>query len=182
VQSGSDRILALMKRGHTALEYKQKIRRLREARPGLSLSSDFIVGFPGETERDFQATLDLIADVGFDQSFSFIYSRRPGTPAAAFPDDVEHDEKHRRLERLQQLVNSQAMAISRGMVGTVQRVLVERPARKDARQLAGRTENSRWVNFDGPASLIDQFTDVVITEAMPNSLRGRIAMQQRSIA
>jgi len=182
VQSGSDRILALMKRGHTALEYKQKIRRLREARPALSLSSDFIVGFPGETERDFQATLDLIADVGFDQSFSFIYSRRPGTPAAAFPDDVEHDEKHRRLERLQQLVNSQAMAISRGMVGTVQRVLVERPARKDARQLAGRTENSRWVNFDGPASLIDQFTDVVITEAMPNSLRGRIAMQQRSIA
>jgi tRNA-2-methylthio-N6-dimethylallyladenosine synthase len=182
VQSGSDRILALMKRGHTALEYKQKIRRLREARPGLSLSSDFIVGFPGETERDFQATLDLIADVGFDQSFSFIYSRRPGTPAAAFPDDVEHAEKHRRLERLQELVNAQAMAISRGMVGSVQRVLVERPARKDARQLAGRTGNNHWVNFDGPASLIDQFTDVVITEAMPNSLRGRLAGQQRSIA
>ena len=182
VQSGSDRILALMKRGHTALEYKQKIRRLREARPGLSLSSDFIVGFPGETERDFQATLDLIADVGFDQSFSFIYSRRPGTPAAAFPDDVEPAEKHRRLERLQELVNAQAASISRGMVGTVQRVLVERPARKDARQLAGRTGNNRWVNFDGPVSLIDQFTDVVITEAMPNSLRGRIAMQQRSIA
>jgi tRNA-2-methylthio-N6-dimethylallyladenosine synthase len=182
VQSGSDRVLALMKRGHTALEYKQKIRRLREARPGVSLSSDFIVGFPGETERDFQATLDLIADVGFDQSFSFIYSRRPGTPAAALPDDVEHAEKHRRLERLQDLVNTQAMAISRGMVGTVQRVLVERPARKDVRQLAGRTENNRWVNFDGPVSLIDQFTDVVITEAMPNSLRGRLAMLQRSIA
>ncbi|MGB5104182.1 MAG: tRNA (N6-isopentenyl adenosine(37)-C2)-methylthiotransferase MiaB [Steroidobacteraceae bacterium] len=182
VQSGSDRILALMKRGHTALEYKQKIRRLREARPGLSLSSDFIVGFPGETERDFQATLDLIAEVGFDQSYSFIYSRRPGTPAASLPDDLDHAEKQRRLERLQALVNGQALAISRGMVGTVQRVLVERPARRDARQLAGRTENNRWVNFDGPATLIDRFVDVVVTEAMPNSLRGRLAEPARSMA
>ena len=182
VQSGSDRILALMKRGHTVLEYKQKIRRLREARPDLSLSSDFIVGFPGETERDFQATLDLIAEVGFDQSFSFIYSRRPGTPAASLPDGLAHAEKQRRLERLQALVDQQAMAISRRMVGSVQRVLVERPARKDARQLAGRTGNNRWVNFDGPASLIDHFVDVVITEALPNSLRGRLVDPQRSSA
>jgi tRNA-2-methylthio-N6-dimethylallyladenosine synthase len=184
VQSGSDRVLALMKRGHTALEYRQKIRRLREARPGISISSDFIVGFPGETERDFEATLELIADMGFDQSFSFIYSRRPGTPAASLPDDVTQEEKHRRLERLQQLVDGQARAISRAMVGSVQRVLVERNARRDARQLAGRTGNNRWVNFDGPSSLMDGFTDVVITEAMANSLRGRLvsADAERSIA
>ena len=182
VQSGSDRVLALMKRGHTALEYKQKIRRLREARPGISVSSDFIVGFPGETERDFEATLELIADVGFDQSYSFIYSRRPGTPAAALPDDVTHDEKQRRLERLQALVDAQALAISRGMVGTVQRILVERPSRRDSRQLAGRTENNRWVNFDGPATLIGRYTDVVVTEALPNSLRGRLATAERGVA
>jgi tRNA-2-methylthio-N6-dimethylallyladenosine synthase len=184
VQSGSDRVLALMKRGHTALEYRHKIRRLREARPGISVSSDFIVGFPGETERDFEATLELIADVGFDQSFSFIYSRRPGTPAASLPDDVTPDEKHRRLERLQDLVDAQARAISRSMVGSVQRVLVERNARRDARQLAGRTGNNRWVNFDGPASLMDRFTDVVVTEAMANSLRGRLVSvdAERSIA
>jgi tRNA-2-methylthio-N6-dimethylallyladenosine synthase len=182
VQSGSDRILALMKRGHTALEYKQKIRRLREARPGISLSSDFIVGFPGETERDFEATMDLIGDVGFDQSFSFIYSRRPGTPAASLPDDVTYDVKQQRLARLQQQINAHSLEISRSMVGSVQRVLVERPSRRDARQLAGRTENNRWVNFDGPATLIDRFTDVLITEAMPNSLRGRIVVAERSIA
>ncbi|MCJ7452400.1 MAG: tRNA (N6-isopentenyl adenosine(37)-C2)-methylthiotransferase MiaB [Steroidobacteraceae bacterium] len=184
VQSGSDRVLALMKRGHTALEYRHRIRRLREARPGISVSSDFIVGFPGETERDFEATLELIADVGFDQSFSFIYSRRPGTPAASLPDDVTPDEKHRRLERLQELVDGQARAISRAMVGSVQRVLVERNARRDARQLAGRTGNNRWVNFDGPASLMDRFTDVVVTEAMANSLRGRVVSADgtRSIA
>ena len=182
VQSGSDRVLALMKRGHTALEYRQKIRRLREARPDISVSSDFIVGFPGETERDFEATLGLIADAGFDQSFSFIYSRRPGTPAASLPDDVTPEEKHRRLERLQQLVDAQARAISRSMVGTVQRVLVERNSRRDARQLAGRTGNNRWVNFDGPPSLMDRFTDVVVTEAMANSLRGRLAFPERSIA
>jgi tRNA-2-methylthio-N6-dimethylallyladenosine synthase len=182
VQSGSDRILALMKRGHTALEYKQKIRRLREARPGISLSSDFIVGFPGETERDFEDTMRLIEDVGFDQSFSFIYSRRPGTPAASLPDDVPHEVKQARLERLQARINANAQAISRSMVGSAQRVLVERPAKKDARQLAGRTENNRWVNFDGPPSLINRFVDVVITEAMPNSLRGRLAVPERSIA
>jgi tRNA-2-methylthio-N6-dimethylallyladenosine synthase len=182
VQSGSDRILALMKRGHTALEYRQKIRRLREARPGISLSSDFIVGFPGETERDFEATMALIEEVGFDQSFSFIYSRRPGTPAASLPDDVPHAEKLQRLQRLQERIDAQSLAISRAMVGSVQRVLVERPSRRDSRQLAGRTENNRWVNFDGPPSLIDRFVDVAITEAMPNSLRGRLAEPERSIA
>jgi tRNA-2-methylthio-N6-dimethylallyladenosine synthase len=173
VQAGSDRILAAMKRGYTALEYKQKIRKLRAVRPDISISSDFIVGFPGETGRDFEATMNLIADVGFDQSFSFIYSRRPGTPAASLPDDVTHEEKQQRLEILQQRVNQQARAISERMVGTVQRVLVERRAKKDSRQLAGRTENMRWVNFDGPETLLNQFADVLITEAMPNSLRGR---------
>ena len=182
VQSGSDRILALMKRGHTVLEYKQKIRRLREVRPDICISSDFIVGFPGETERDFEATMDLIADVGFDQSFSFLYSRRPGTPAASLPDDLPHAVKQARLERLQQRIDAQSFAISRGMVGSVQRVLVERHAKKDARQVAGRTENNRWVNFDGPPALIGRFVDVVITEAMPNSLRGRLAESLRSTA
>jgi tRNA-2-methylthio-N6-dimethylallyladenosine synthase len=174
VQSGSDRILAAMKRGYTRLEYKQKIRRLRTVRPDISLSSDFIVGFPGETEADFRATLELIADVGFDQSFSFIYSKRPGTPAASLPDEVPHAVKQERLERLQALVDGQARSISRSMVGSMQRVLVEKPSRRDPRQLAGRTENMRWVNFDGPASLVDRFADVRITEAMPNSLRGRL--------
>jgi tRNA-2-methylthio-N6-dimethylallyladenosine synthase len=173
VQSGSDRVLSLMKRGHTVLEYKQKIRKLRAVRPDICLSTDIIVGFPGETERDFDATLDLVRDVGFDQSFSFIYSPRPGTPAASLPDDASHAEKQARLERLQAQLDSQAQAISRKMVGTTQRVLVERPSKRDARQLAGRTENNRWVNFDGPTSLINTFADVVITEAMPNSLRGR---------
>jgi len=182
VQSGSDRILALMKRGHTALEYRQKIRRLREARPGISVSTDLIVGFPGETERDFEATMDLVAEVGFDQSFSFIYSRRPGTPAASLPDDVTQEEKHARLARLQARLDAQALAISRDMVGTLQRILVERPSKRDARQLAGRTENNRWVNFDGPASLINRFVDVRVTQAMPNSLRGRLVASERSIA
>ena len=174
VQSGSDRILAAMKRGYTALEYKQKLRKLRAVRPDISISSDFIVGFPGETDRDFEATMNLIADVGFDQSFSFIYSRRPGTPAASLPDDVSAEQKQRRLEMLQARVNSQARAISERMVGTVQRVLVERPSKRDSRQLAGRTENMRWVNFDGPETLLNQFAEVLITEAMPNSLRGRL--------
>jgi tRNA-2-methylthio-N6-dimethylallyladenosine synthase len=174
VQSGSDRILAAMKRGYTRLEYKQKIRRLRAVRPDISLSSDFIVGFPGETESDFRETLDLVADVGFDQSFSFIYSRRPGTPAASLPDEVPREVQQRRLEALQAQLDSQARAISRSMVGSVQRVLVEKPSRRDPRQLAGRTENMRWVNFDGPATLVDRFADVRITEAMPNSLRGRL--------
>src|SRR5210317_890924 len=181
IQSGSDRVLSLMKRGHTSLEYKQKIRRLREARPGISISSDFIVGFPGETERDFAATMDLIAELGFDQSFSFIYSQRPGTPAASFPDDVTGEEKSRRLSILQQRVNQQAGEIAAAMVGTVQRVLVERNARKDPRQLAGRTENNRWVNFDGPQTLLGGFADVVITEALPNSLRGRLQEEPAAV-
>ena len=175
VQSGSDRILALMKRGHTSLEYKQKIRRLREARPGISISSDFIVGFPGETDRDFEQTMNLIAEVGFDQSFSFIYSARPGTPAAGLPDDVDMAEKSGRLALLQQRINQQAAEISRSMVGSVESILVEKSSVKDPAQMAGRTENMRWVNFDGSPDLIGQFVDVVITEALPNSLRGRYA-------
>ncbi len=174
VQSGSDRILSLMKRGYTRLEYKQKIRKLRAVRPDISLSSDFIVGFPGETEADFQQTLELIADIGFDQSFSFIYSRRPGTPAAALPDEATHELKQERLTRLQAQVDAQARRISERMVGSTQRVLVEKPSRRDARQLAGRTENMRWVNFDGPSSLVNRFAQVQITEAMKNSLRGRL--------
>src|ERR1700734_3714613 len=149
VQSGSDRVLALMKRGYTALEFKDKIRRLRAVRPDISISSDFIIGFPGETERDFAATLKLIRDVGFDASFSFLYSRRPGTPAAALPDDVPQAAKQQRLEELQALIESQARLISEQMVGTVQRVLVVRLSRRDARGRAGRTENNRWVNFAG---------------------------------
>ena len=174
VQSGSDRVLAAMKRGYTRLEYKQKIRKLRAVRPDISLSSDFIVGFPGETEADFAETLELIEDVGFDQSFSFIYSQRPGTPAASLPDQVPREVKQERLERLQAKVDAQARAISRRMVGSTQRVLVEKPSRRNPSQLAGRTENMRWVNFDGPRSLVDRFADVCITEAMPNSLRGRL--------
>jgi len=174
VQSGSDRILAAMKRGYTPLEFKQKIRKLRAVRPDISVSSDFIVGFPGETEDDFRQTLDLVADVGFDQSFSFLYSKRPGTPAASLPDEVPHEVKQRRLEELQDQLNRQARRISQAMVGGTQRVLVEKPSRRDPRKLAGRTENMRWVNFDGPAALVDRFADVCITEAMPNSLRGRL--------
>ena len=182
VQSGSDRILAAMKRGHTVLEYKQKLRRLRAVRPDICISTDLIVGFPGETAEDFVATMNLVAEVGFDQSFSFIYSRRPGTPAAALPDEVSHEIKQQRLELLQQRLNTQARAISQTMVGSRQRVLVERPAKRNPKQLAGRTDNNRWVNFDGPEdqpmSLINQFADVVITEAMPNSLRGRLAVDE----
>ena len=173
VQHGSDRILSLMKRGHTALEYKQKIRKLREARPDISLSSDFIVGFPGETDKDFEATMNLIAEIGFDQSFSFIYSARPGTPAASLPDDTPLEVKKQRLQILQARINQQAHDISQSMVGTTQRVLVEKTSKKSGRQVAGRTENNRWVNFDAAASVIGQFVDVVITEALPNSLRGR---------
>jgi tRNA-2-methylthio-N6-dimethylallyladenosine synthase len=174
VQCGSDRILAQMKRGYTALEYKAKIRALRAVRPGICVSSDFIVGFPGETERDFEATLGLIEDVGFDQSFSFLYSRRPGTPAASLPDEVTLGAKQLRLERLQARINAHAHAISERMVGSIQRVLVERPSKRNARELAGRTENNRWVNFQGPERLLNRFADVVITEARPNSLRGRL--------
>jgi len=173
VQSGSDRVLSMMKRGHTVLEYKQKIRQLREKRPGISLSSDFIVGFPGETERDFEDTMKLIRDLDFDQSFSFIYSARPGTPAAELPDDVSAEVKQARLQRLQQRIADNAQRISRQMVGTVRRVLVDRPARKDPRQMSGRTENNRVVNFACPdTSLVGQFARVDILEALPNSLRG----------
>ena len=182
VQSGSDRVLALMKRGHTVLEYRQKIRRLRERRPDISLSSDFIVGFPGETERDFEETLQLIRDLDFDQSFSFVFSARPGTPAASLPDELPLQAKKERLQRLQQLVNSQAARISRQMVGTTQRILVEGVSRKDERQLAGRTENNRVVNFDGPPRCIGGFVDVVITEALSHSLRGRLAPASRDSA
>src|SRR5579862_184235 len=174
VQSGSDRVLALMKRGYTALEFKEKVRRLRAVRPDITLSSDFIVGFPGESERDFEATLDLVREVNFDQSFSFIYSRRPGTPAASLPDEVSPEVKQQRLARLQAQLDSQAQAISLAMVGSRQRVLVERAAKKDARELAGRTANNRWVNFAAPHSLIGRFVDVLITEARPHSLRGRL--------
>jgi tRNA-2-methylthio-N6-dimethylallyladenosine synthase len=179
VQSGSDRILAAMKRGHTVLEYKQKLRKLRAVRPDICISTDLIVGFPGETDEDFVATMNLVADAGFDQSFSFLYSRRPGTPAAALPDEVAHEVKQQRLVLLQQRLNAQARAISQRMVGSRQRVLVERHAKRDAAQLAGRTDNNRWVNFDAPGgaphALMNNFTDVIITEAMPNSLRGRLA-------
>ncbi len=178
VQHGSDRILAAMKRGHTVLEYKQKIRKLREARPDISLSSDFIIGFPGESDRDFEALMNLIADIGFDQSFSFIYSARPGTPAAGLPDDTPMDTKKERLALLQARINQQAMNISRQMVGSTQRVLVEKISKKSAAQVSGRTENNRWVNFDADSSTIGQFVDVVITEALPNSLRGRLAPNQ----
>jgi tRNA-2-methylthio-N6-dimethylallyladenosine synthase len=162
-----------MKRGHTALEYKQKIRKLRAARPDISLSSDFIVGFPGETDRDFEALMNLVADVGFDQSFSFIYSARPGTPAASMADDTPLEVKKQRLQILQARINQQAMSISRAMVGTTQRVLVEKPSKKCAEEVAGRTENMRWVNFAADPACIGEFVDVVITEALPNSLRGR---------
>ena len=182
VQSGSDRILAAMKRGHTVLEYKQKIRRLRAVRPDICISTDIIVGFPGEAEADFEATLQLVREVGFDQSFSFVYSRRPGTPAASLPDEVPQEVKQQRLARLQAQLNEQARAISARMVGSLQRVLVERPSRRNAAQLAGRTENNRWVNFDGPASLINRFAEVRITEAMPNSLRGRLQASQAHCA
>jgi len=174
VQSGSDRVLALMKRGYTALEFKDKVRRLRAARPDICISSDFIVGFPGETERDFEATLALTREVGFDQSFSFLYSRRPGTPAATLPDEVPQALKQQRLMRLQAQLENQARAISEAMVGSVQRVLIERPAKKDARELAGRTANNRWVNFAGPQGLIGRFVDVQVTGALAHSLRGRL--------
>jgi tRNA-2-methylthio-N6-dimethylallyladenosine synthase len=174
VQSGSDRVLSAMRRGYTVLEFKQKVRRLRAVRPDIPVSTDLIVGFPGETERDFEATLALTQEMNFDQSFSFIYSRRPGTPAAALPDDVPQEVKQARLARLQALLDSQARAISRTMVGSVQRVLVERPAKRGARQLAGRTANNRWVNFEGDVALINRFVDVEVTEALNNSLRGRL--------
>jgi tRNA-2-methylthio-N6-dimethylallyladenosine synthase len=174
VQSGSDRVLALMKRNHTALEYKSIIRRLRAARPGISISSDFIVGFPGETDADHAQTMALIEEIGFDHSFSFVYSRRPGTPAADLPDDVPLAVKKQRLAQLQQRISDMSGEISHTMVGTVQRVLVDRVSRKRTDQVSGRTENNRVVNFDAAPELIGQFVDVRITEALPNSLRAEL--------
>ncbi len=172
VQSGSDRILAQMKRKHTALEYKAIVRKLREVRPDLSLSSDFIVGFPGETDKDFEDTMNLIAEVGFDTSFSFVYSPRPGTPASSLPDDVPMEVKKQRLAILQARINQKAMEISQNMVGTTQKLLITGTSRKDKNELAGRTENNRVVNLEGDSNLIGDFVSVTITEARPNSLRG----------
>ncbi|MGL5742575.1 MAG: tRNA (N6-isopentenyl adenosine(37)-C2)-methylthiotransferase MiaB [Legionella sp.] len=174
VQSGSDRILGLMKRGYTALEFKSKIRKLRKIRPDIRLSTDIIVGFPGETDKDFQDTMDLVHEIGFDTSFSFIYSHRPGTPAANLPDDTQLDVKKQRLQILQNRLLLQASRYSQSMVGSTQRILVTGNAKKDAQQLSGRTECNRVVNFDGPAHLIGQFVDVHINESLPNSLRGRL--------
>ena len=172
VQSGSDRVLALMKRGHTRLEYKNKIKRLRAIRPNLSMSSDFIIGFPGETDKDFEETMNLINDIGFDHSFSFIYSARPGTPASSLPDDTPMQTKKERLSILQARISQRAADISSAMVGTTQTILIEGLSKKDAKQLRGRTENNRVVNFKGSQDLIGQFVDIEITEALPNSLRG----------
>ncbi len=174
VQSGSDRILAAMKRGYTALEYKTKIRKLRKVRPDISISSDFIVGFPGETEADFADTMNLIHDIGFDNSFSFIYSPRPGTPAAQLPDDVSMDVKKQRLAILQNRILLNTKRISDAMVGTTQIILVTGPSKKDPNILAGRTENNRVVNFKGDPALIGQLVAVTITESLPNSLRGTL--------
>jgi tRNA-2-methylthio-N6-dimethylallyladenosine synthase len=175
VQSGSDRVLAAMKRGYTALEYRSIVRRLRRARDGISLSSDFIVGFPGETEADFQATLGLARDAGFDASFSFVYSPRPGTPAADLEDKTSHAEKLERLQRLQAQLEAQAHAISEAMVGTTQRVLIDGFSKKNETELRGRTGNNRVVNFAGDAALRHSFADLRITAARAHSLRGELA-------
>jgi tRNA-2-methylthio-N6-dimethylallyladenosine synthase len=174
VQSGSDRILAAMKRRYSVLEFKALVKKLRAARPDLALSSDFIIGFPGETEEDFEKTMSLIEELNFDNSFSFLYSPRPGTPAADMADDTPQEVKIRRLMRLQKTIEAQALAISQAMVGTTQRILVEGHARKDVSELAGRTDNNRVVNFAGNERLIGRFIDVTITAALPHSLRGEV--------
>jgi tRNA-2-methylthio-N6-dimethylallyladenosine synthase len=174
VQSGSDRVLVAMKRGYTALEYKSIVRRLRAVRPDICIASDFIVGFPGESDQDFEQTMTLVEQVGFDASFSFMYSPRPGTPAASLLDQVPQQVKQARLARLQAELERQGQAISRAMVGSVQRVLVEGPSRRDPSELAGRTENNRVVNFPAPSRLIGQMIDVRIVEALPHSLRGEV--------
>ena len=174
VQSGSDRVLAAMKRGHTAIEYKSIVRKLRTARPDLSLSSDFIVGFPGETAEDFEKTMALIDDVGFDASFSFLYSPRPGTPAAELRDDTPHEVRLERLMRLQKRIDELAQIVSQSMVGSIQRVLVEGLSKKDKTELAGRTDNNRVVNFTGDPRLVHQFLDLRIISVAPHSLRGEI--------
>ncbi|WP_392566469.1 tRNA (N6-isopentenyl adenosine(37)-C2)-methylthiotransferase MiaB [Utexia brackfieldae] len=181
VQSGADRILNLMKRSHTALEYKSIIRKLHKARPGIQISSDFIVGFPGETQEDFEQTMKLIAEVNFDLSYSFVYSARPGTPASEMPDDIPEEEKKQRLYLLQQRINQQAMAFSRQMLGTVQRILVEGTSKKDIMELTGRTENNRVVNFAGTPDMIGQFVDVEITDVYPNSLRGTVIRTEKEM-
>ena len=178
VQSGSDRILAAMKRGYTALEFKQRIRKLRAVRPDITVASDFIVGFPGESDADFDKTMKLIDDIGFDHSYSFIYSARPGTPAASLADDTPLEVKKDRLQRLQAAINTNANAIAQSMMGSVQRVLVEGPSTRDANELSGRTENMRKLNFAGPMRLVGQFVDVRVTEVMTNSLRGRIVTDE----
>ncbi len=175
VQSGSNRILAEMKRGHRREDYLEIMRKIKAVRPGISLSSDFIIGFPGETEQDFEDTMALIEEVGFDFSYSFIFSARPGTPAANFADDVSIEVKEQRLQRLKERLNQMFMAISEGMVGSVQSVLVEGVSKKNPLHLTGRTENNRVVNFAAHPRLIGQFVDVLITEALPNSLRGRVS-------
>lgn len=174
VQSGSDRILAAMKRGYTALEYKSKIRKLRKVRPDITISSDFIIGFPGETEADFEDTMNLIHDIGFDNSFSFIYSPRPGTPAANLPDNVSMDVKKQRLAILQNRILLNMKRISDSMVGTTQQILVTGPSKKDPKQFAGRTENNRVVNFNGDLELVGKLVSIKITESLPNSLRGEL--------
>ncbi|MFA7321871.1 MAG: TRAM domain-containing protein, partial [Dokdonella sp.] len=174
VQSGSDRILAAMKRGYTALEYKQRIRKLRSVRPDICVSTDFIVGFPGESDADFARTMKLIDEVGFDQSFSFIFSSRPGTPAASLADETPVEVKHERLQQLQAALNENARRINEAMLGTTQSILVEGPSRRDPEEMTGRTENMRKVNFVGHPRMTGQFVDVVITEVMANSLRGRV--------
>lgn len=178
VQSGADRILNLMKRGHTAIEYKSKIRRLKKVRPDLCMSSDFIIGFPGETDADFEATMDLIQAVDFDLSFSFIYSARPGTPAADLPDDVTEQTKKQRLQILQTRINQQALRIARNMLNTEQRILVEGPSKKNPMELSGRTENNRVVNFEGTPDMIGEFIDVRITDVFANSLRGDVVRRE----
>ena len=178
VQAGSDRVLAAMKRGYTVLEYKSLVRRLRAARPDISLSSDFIIGFPGETEADFEATMKLIDDLKFDTSFSFVYSARPGTPASDLPDDTPADVKLARLARLQKRIEEHAAEISASMVGSIQRILVEGPSKKDPNELAGRTDNNRVVNFAGNPRMVGHFVDVTITSALPHSLRGEIVVKE----
>ncbi len=178
VQSGSDTVLAAMKRGYTVMEYKSIIRRLRERRPGISISSDFIVGFPGESEEDFNRSMKLIDDIKFDGAFSFVYSRRPGTPAASLNDDTPQEVKLKRLQEMQRVLEAQSTAVSEAMVGSVQRVLVEGISRKDANELMARTDNNRVVNFPGDKRLIGQFVDVVITKAMHFTLRGEVATRE----
>jgi tRNA-2-methylthio-N6-dimethylallyladenosine synthase len=181
VQSGSDRVLNLMKRGHTAIEYKSKIRKLKKVRPNLCMSSDFIIGFPGESDDDFQATMDLIQAIDFDLSFSFIYSARPGTPAADLPDDVSDEVKKQRLQILQSRINQQALRIARAMLGTEQRILVEGPSKKNPMELSGRTENNRVVNFEGTPDMIGEFVDVKITDVFANSLRGEWVRREKDM-